>query len=193
MIDMFTNYQNLSEYYMPNNLCKQQTVPTSYTKLMQNNKTKPYELYNAKGELEGYYWHYGDHIELEFNLAGELTLDDDTPTGSFIDIRDFLANKNLIIKLYDFRFNIIHTKVSNTYYEALLDKNETWGDTIDFIDAGNAFSEYMIDTDPAVKLTIDHELSMKMVKGVYYCSLEVEGQDFHEILFGPEDCKLLVK
>ena len=75
MIDMFTSYQNLSEYYIPNNLSKKLTSPKSYTKLDPNEKSKPYELYNAKGELEGYYWHEGDQLVLDFSIDGEVTVE----------------------------------------------------------------------------------------------------------------------
>ena len=193
MIDMFTNYQNLSEYYIPNNLSKSNTQVQSYTKLTSNNNTKPYELYNAKGELEGYFWHYGDQIDLEFSLQGELTLDDDTPTGNYIDVQDFLEDKNIIIRLYDFRFNIIYSKVSNIQYEAMTSPAKD--NIIDYIDGGTAFSDSSLnpDVEPTAKLSIDAELSKKLVKGVYYCSLEVDGHSFHETLFAPQDCKLLVK
>ena len=37
------------------------------------------------------------------------------------------------------------------------------------------------------------EYSKKLVKGVYYCSLTIDGTDFHETIFSPQDCKLLVR
>lgn len=121
MIDMFTNYQNLSEHYIPNNLAQHQTKPHSYTKFNPCEITKPYELYNAKNELEGYYWHYGDAINLDFSIEGEVTLDD----GTYITANDFLKDKLYTIKLYDFRLNEIYTQAgkSSTNIVLNIDKN----------------------------------------------------------------------
>ena len=63
MIDMFTNYKNISDYYIPNNLNAASSKPYSYTKLNSCEESKPYELYNSKGDLEGYYWYYGESKE----------------------------------------------------------------------------------------------------------------------------------
>lgn len=161
MIDMFTNYQHLSESYIPNNLSKSFKKPQSYTKLSPIDTSKPYELYNAKNELEGYFWYYGDSINLDFTITGEVILDDGSPSGEYIDAKDFLKDKFYAIKLYDFRFKEIYTQV------------------------GQASTN--------VILSIDKDLSTRFVKGIYHCSLEIDGKNYHETIFGPQDCKLLVK
>ena len=105
MIDMFTNYQNLSDTYIPNNLSEHKCKPESYTKLSPIDTSKPYELYDAKGELEGYFWHYGETINLDFSITGEIILDDGSLSGDYIDAADFLKDKLYAVKLYDFRFS----------------------------------------------------------------------------------------
>ena len=156
-MDMFLNYQNIPNSYVPNNMKEYNNKPSSYTKLEGSYETLPYELYNAKGELEGYYWHYGSTINLDFSITGEVIQDD----GTIIDAKDFLRDKTINITVYNFRFNAIYSK------------NFSGTDNPIFI--------------------IDSEMSKEMVKGVYYCSLTINGNDRVDTLFAPEDCKLLVK
>ena len=105
-MDMFTNYQNLSEQYIPNNLSEHKYKVESYTKLCPVENSKPYELYNAKNELEGYFWYYGDSINLDFSITGEVILDDGSASGEYIDANDFLKDKLYAIKIYnEFGFN----------------------------------------------------------------------------------------
>lgn len=99
MIDMFTNYQNLNKDYIPNNLS--QCTPKSYTsKLDPCEITKPYELYDAKGDLEGYYWYYGESIVLDFSIDGEIT---ELEANGYVSLEDYLKDKTASLKLYDFR------------------------------------------------------------------------------------------
>jgi hypothetical protein len=54
---MFDGYQNLNNQYTPNNLCSntpQPPCPNKYDCLEPCKPNKPYEEYNAKGELVGY-------------------------------------------------------------------------------------------------------------------------------------------
>ena len=66
MSNMFVNYDNINKLYQPNNMSNM-TKAKCITKL-------PYEEYNTKGELIGYYWYYGDTVNLEFDIYGELTV-----------------------------------------------------------------------------------------------------------------------
>lgn len=161
MIDMFTNYQNLSENYIPNNLSKNKTKPRSYTKLNPCEITKPYELYNAKNELEGYYWYYGNTINLEFDIDGEVLDINGNGTGEFVSAKDYLVDKIATLNIYNFRMNIIYSKT--------------------------------ISAAETIHISIDKELSEKMVKGIYYCSLEISNNNSHETIFNAKDCKFLVK
>ena len=160
-MDMFTNYQNLSEYYIPNNLSQYQNKPCSYTKLNPCEITKPYELYNAKNELEGYYWYYGNIINLDFSIDGEVIDINGNGTGEYVSAKDYLADKTATVNIYDFRMNVIYSK--------------------------------SLPASENILITIDPELSSKMVKGIYYCSLEVSNSKSHETIFDSTDCKFLVK
>lgn len=195
MIDMFTNYQNLSDYYTPNNLSKHLTTPCSYTKLNKTEATKPYELYNVEGQLEGYCWYYGDHIDLDFELLGELTQDDDLGNGIYVDIVDFIKDKLFTFTIYNFRHEVIY-QVNKNGQAINFECGCQEDPDIEFIDAGTAFSDTTYpcrNSTPVLNICIDEDLSKKMVKGVYSCSLIVSGHGFKETLFDTNDCKLLVK
>lgn len=169
-MNMFTNYEYIPDGYIPNNMHIQCDKPQSYTKLQPMDTAKPYELYSAKGELEGYFWHYGDCINLQFSIVGEITLDDGTDTGSYINAADFLKDKTITIQLYNFRLEPIHSIT---------------------LSGANLISDNA--GDPVATLSIDAELSKELVKGIYYCSMTVSGNAYNETIFNPEDCKLLVK
>ena len=161
MIDMFTSYQNLSENYIPNNLAKDKRIPCSYTKLNPCELTRPYELYNAKNELEGYYWYYGNTINLEFEIDGEVLDIQGNGTGEYVPAAEYLADKIATISIYNFRMETIYTK--------------------------------SIQASENLLIEIDSELSKKLLKGIYYCSLEISNSKSHETIFNAADCKFLVK
>lgn len=216
MIDMFTNYQNLSEYYIPNNLSKSLTTPKSYTKLDPVEASKPYELYNAKGELEGYYWYYGNQLNLEFSIDGEITVE-----STAIILTAAGAEPGLITpaRLGQKVYNIFDLKswtcigYENQYFIWQLDSEFIYpinGERAIYVEASNYLANKKLDFSiydfrynqiynkqvsgtTSLIIPIDSELSAKMVKGVYYCSLEIVSADSRETLFSPADCKLLVK
>lgn len=66
---MFDNYNEIDPQYVPNNenKCCRQSI------LYQN---KPYEEYNAQHELVGYWWNYGDTVNLQIDFSGEITVED---------------------------------------------------------------------------------------------------------------------
>ena len=71
MGNMFYNYQNISDAYTPNNLINAFPSYTKDSKLVSKEMSKPFEEYNTKGELTGYFWRYGETLNLEFNLGKE--------------------------------------------------------------------------------------------------------------------------
>lgn len=216
MSNMFTNYNNISPSYVPNNMHIINTDIQSYTKLNPIDISKPYELYNAKNELEGYFWYHGESIVLDFAIDGEITVETDalvfnskgeypsettkgyvgqvayntadykawkcstivdkryiwTQEGEigynsalsrsiYIDASDYLRDKNIELKIFDFRYNQIYSKIIAGTEKALFE--------------------------------IDKELSTKMIPGIYYCSLEVYNDRVNQKIFGTDNCKLLVK
>ena len=109
-MSMFDTYKELPEGYVPNNIKPTDNLSCAYPKLEPCRPTKPYEKYNAEGQLIGYYWYYGDEVNLEFNIDGEVTsLEDST----YIKLDEFLSLKKAVIRLLDFRNDIIVEKVLN--------------------------------------------------------------------------------
>ena len=78
MPGMFDNYDNIYS-----NAC-QPCPPKPECKLDPCKPDKPYAQYDVKGNLIGYWWNYGDTINLEFNIDGEVVFTesdkDITPT-----------------------------------------------------------------------------------------------------------------
>ena len=42
----------------------------------------PYEDYDSDGNLVGYYWHYGDTVELDIEITGEVVAENEEERDS---------------------------------------------------------------------------------------------------------------
>ena len=65
-MSMFTNYGENST-----------TCPHTTNKECYSNRV-PYAEYNANNELVGYYWYYGDTVDIQFDVTGEVTIEPDS-------------------------------------------------------------------------------------------------------------------
>lgn len=205
---MFTNYSDIAN--TPDNICDEQKC--SYSEY------SPYTEYDALGNVVGYFWHYGETVNLQFNIDGFITVADDSivytstndgPTNNtvgyigqkaynmldlkswtcsiingteytwtldnvltyledeshkvFVTAKDYLTDKTIRIKLYNYR------------YEEIYSKEFEGNTTINFL--------------------IDKELSNTLVKGIYYCTLTVcnDAQCLYLPVFKDKDCQLIVK
>lgn len=157
---MFSNY-NEHDYFIPNNTNCSFPLGQSYTKLSNDKACLPYCEYNSKGECIGYYWYYGESMNLDFDIEGELTTDDGHGTGRFIQVDHYMYNKTVLITLYNFRHEKIFTKSFPGCTKIIL--------------------------------PIDGDLAKALVRGVYYCSMEVVGDNMRETIFCENDCVLMVK
>lgn len=105
---MFTNYESLAENCTPNNMCKPCPPPCeSNSKLDPCIPNKPYADYSIDGELIGYWWYYGDAVNLEFNIDGEVTFEG---SDEYITAEDFLKDKQVVVRLFNFRREMIAEK-----------------------------------------------------------------------------------
>ena len=102
---MFENFQNIPTSYTPNNY-QQNYSQQEDTNISSINNNKPYEMRDIKGDLIGYFWYYGNSIDLVFDIEGEYT----TPT-SYIDVADYLQNCTLIATIFDFKWNIMYQEI----------------------------------------------------------------------------------
>ena len=175
---MFDNYNNIEETKQPcnipehahkedtdcscggTNVVRPVPVPPLPPTLEPCRPKVPFESYNAKGELDGYWWYYGDTIVLEFNITGEVVIEG---SDEYVTAEDFLLGKKILFTLYDFR------------REEILHK------------------EY--DASTKILFEIDYKLSRELVKGTYYCSLQVYDEDdlFAKTIYAQQDCTLTVK
>lgn len=213
-MSMFLNYHNISDNYKPNNLICTFPVGKSYTKLDPVQASKPYEEYDSKGNLIGYFWHYGETLNLEFNIDGEITVED----GALI-----LTSKGSIPSPLD---GALMQRAYNTADKRswtctdIVDNTFVWTEDAEFTydESGKSVyvtaADYMKDKQVDVTLynfrmepihsetfdgntkiifPITTELSKKLVKGIYYCSLTVFNDSVNLPIFSSADCTLLVK
>ena len=164
---------------------------------------KPYEEYNAEGQLIGYWWGYGDTIDLEFCLSGYV-IDDEMNT--YMTVRDFVKDKHINFSLYNFRHEELLTKVYEgsdyqipTYSEVYNITPITEGVFYVYTpsEVGGTYTrvilpqDYQVDTryyiqdDVKVVFGIDSELAKTLVRGTYYCSLTITttNNDFAQTVF----------
>lgn len=99
---MFENYQNISTQYTPNNY---QTNNMGNQSIQTSNPNKPYEVKDARGNLIGYFWYYGNSVVLTFDISGEYT---SVSENVYVDVQDVLSGCTLTLTIYDNRYNIIH-------------------------------------------------------------------------------------
>ena len=213
-MSMFLNYHNISDNYKPNNLICTFPVGKSYTKLDPVQASKPYEEYDSKGNLIGYFWHYGEILNLEFNIDGEITVED----GSIILTSKGSVPSPLEGALMQRAYNTAD-KRSWTCTD-IVDNTFVWTEDAEFTydESGKSVyvtaADYMKDKQVDVTLynfrmepihsetfngntkiifPITTELSKKLVKGIYYCSLTVFNDSVNLPIFSSSDCTLLVK
>lgn len=194
---IFDNYQNLDNAYVPNNLS--QLFPKKIPCHRPQFK-KPFEDYNAEGKLIGYYWYYGNTVSLNFNITGEIIVEDTDIIYTAIGQRPTVNTVGQIgCKAYNVIDLLSWTLVS------IHDNSYIWEQDSEFICPNNGqrnvyFTSEQFLKDRYVKITIlnfrkepiyqetfagdqsivlniDENLSAKLIKGVYYYNLEIFGQD----------------
>ena len=200
MMGMFLNYQNIANNYIPNNLVKAYTQPKSYTKLDPVDASKPYESYDVKGNLVGYFWNYRDVLNLEFNLDGEITVETDAIIyDTYGKCPDTCTQARVGQRCY----NIVDLKSWTCV--SIVDNIYNWVQDTEFIYPERAdrsvyisASDYLKDKqiyitlynfryEPVVTRSfegkdkvifeIDATLSEELVKGIYYCSVTVKSEE----------------
>lgn len=207
-MNMFENYENLNSQYIPTNISRAPIKPQCPPNICQPEiPNKPYEDYNAKGELVGYWWNYGDTINLDFNLSGYVTVDG---SNDYIDVLSFIQNKQINITLYNFR----HEQITNMLFEGK-DYKDLKYDIVPvnqftrgiFYVYSNETGEYSpvdlpqdynkdityYEGNLSIVFPIDKELSQALVPGVYYCSLTIIGEESTITVVNDNECTLTVR
>lgn len=213
---MFLNYHNIADNYVPNNLINAFPTKIAPSKLNPIEASKPYEEYNTKGELTGYFWRYGETLNLEFNIDGEITIDSD---ALVFKNHGVVPTENTIGKVGQRAYNILDLKsfTCKGYYSGkyvwIEDPEFTYPSNTDrsvYVSAEDYLKdksakitiynfrmepvcERITSASPIVIFEIDRELSNTLVKGIYYCKLEVFNETTSIVAFDSNDCNLLVK
>ena len=201
---------------MPNNLINAFPLRIKDSKLNPIDASKPYEEYNVKGELEGYFWRYGDTLNLEFNLDGEITLEGDAIIVSGVGQAPTVHTVGKVgQRLYNITDFKSYTCVAVTSGKYVWQEDEVFtypssAERSVYVSASDYLKDknvevtiYNFRMEPICKkvytgstiiiFPIDKELSDTLVKGIYYCSLRVFTDTTSVLAFEPTDCKLLVK
>jgi hypothetical protein len=172
MPNMFSNYENIPDMYIPSNRPTCPPPEKCCPNLDPCKPTRPYYAdYDIEGNLVGYWWYYGNTLNLEFTIDGEITVEGSSeyvpmkPTK--LDdgkISNYMEGKVVTMNLYNFRRELIYTKP-------------------------------IIATSNVVTFEIDEELSKQLVRGIYYCSLNVSDEKLglDQTVLQMEDCVLNVK
>ena len=205
MGSMFENYENLNSQYIPSNITKAPIKCQDNCACSPLIPNKPYEDYNARGQLVGYWWNYGDTINLDFNLSGYVTTD-----NAYITVQDFIRDKQINIQLYNFRHeeivnelfdgndftNLVYNKVSvnpltqGIYY--IYDNETGKYQAVDLPEQYNKDTIYY-EGVISVVFPINEQLSKALTPGTYYCSLNIIGEDLVSTVFYEDSCTLTVR
>lgn len=218
MASIFDSYDNPAKAEQPEfdkPFCPPPQPPAKPLKPFKPNK--PYEEYNAEGQLVGFWWNYGNSVNLEFELSGYVTIEE---ADTYVPVREFIKDKNIQITLYNFRHEEITTRFYSgsdyqtityseahnvnkrtigVYYTHRTETDPETGEVISVyepVDLPEDYEEgvtYYKQDDIEVIFGIDEDFSKKLLKGVYFCSVAIVSADFMATVFFQEDCTLQVK
>lgn len=175
MTDIFSNYQNISVDYIPDNMTKYIETKQPSQKLVSTLVNKPYEIINIKNELIGYSWNYGDNLTLHFQLIGDFDVSGNNPIY-YIGNSDNIPNPDkTLISAQDFiQGATVNILIKNFRNETILN---------------------ISDAEPStdIKLDINKALYDKIFPGIYYVNIRIlKGKDITTI-FDNQDCLLMIK
>ena len=207
---LFDNYDNLSKNYIPNNL--RDVDINKYT------TTSPYEEYDINGNHIGYFWYYGDTVNLQFNIDGLITVDNNS---IIYNVSGDAPNESVPGEINQKAYNIVDY-ISWTCV-AIIEDKYIWaedkvfeapdnGGKLLYISAKNFLKDmlykiciyngryellYTFDGNAStnISLHIDEDLSKELVKGIYYITLTVANKNSTNFipLIKDKECILLVK
>lgn len=205
-MSMFTNYGENST-----------TCPHTTNKECYSNRV-PYAEYNANNELVGYYWYYGDTVDIQFDVTGEVTIESDSIV--YIASGD-MPQENTVGYINQKAYNVVDY-ISWTCV-AIIEDKYIWaedkvfeapdnGGRLLYISAKNFLKDmlykiciyngryellYTFDGNAStnISLHIDEDLSKELVKGIYYITLTVANKNSTNFipLIKDKECILLVK
>ena len=182
MNSMFSSFTNFETTYQPNPF--QPTYPRQEAncKVQGVNMNKPYEVKNLDGSIKGYFWYYGNSVDLVFEISeaqnfGEDSLNQDVAV-TLLDQDQYITTQDALINvMQELQARIV---IYNFRMEPILEFSN------------NIDSENKLIIDPSkeiISIQITNALSSKLVRGKYHLTLEVSNLDgYHETLFSADTC-----
>lgn len=170
------NTQYQPNIYQP----KYPECKTSNSSIQSLNINKPYEVKSSNGDLKGYFWYYGNSVDLTFTVTGEIVIE---PCDSYIDISQVINTLDLSATIWDINHNQI------LYFSNGLDAEYP-------LEVSTAFTNSETgEVSITVTVPITKELStLKMAKGIYHVDLIANHPSgYCETLFSSNTCTFEVR
>ena len=199
MSKMFDNYNNLSTSYIPNN----QKITDTFNRIEFNNK-EPRKEFSNDGLFIGYSWNYGDTVEIPYSIYKTIPVEDnaiiyyESEKGPSKDTVGLLNQK--AYNIVDLKLWICKTLDQSIYnwveqdkftYPTHGKKMVTLNSDIDMSDKSIEvnicnFRKEVIYTETfsgqtTVKVNIDKDLSKKLLKGIYYITFSIVGENYKNL------------
>lgn len=214
---MFENYITSSNT-TPNNIGIYPSADCCGDICLSKCNKKPYEEYDVKGNFVGYTWNYGDTIDLQFLIEGQLTVESNAII--YTGLGDKPTDKT-IGNIYQKAYNTSEFKswtctgVTTTcciWTEDEVFETPEHGKPIyvtarDYLDGKylrleifnfrfeTEFTSDPIVAAPVINFHIDKELSDKLLRGNHYLSLTLynENDVYVDTIINQRDCTLIIK
>ena len=208
MSKMFDNYNNLSTSYIPNN----QKITDTFNRIEFNNE-EPRKEFSNDGLFIGYSWNYGDTVEIPYSIYKTIAVEDnaiiyyESGEGPSKDTAGLLNQK--AYNVADLKLWICETLDQSIYnwveqnkftHPTTGKKMVTLNSDIDMSDKSIEvnicnFRKEVIYTETfsgktTIKVNIDKDLSKKLLKGIYYITFYIVGEDYKSL---DESLFILVK
>ena len=209
-MSMFNSYENLNPSYQPNNISR--ALPKVRVGF---NDELPHKAYNLCGEFIGYSWNYGDTFTLNFDINPSVYVESNAivykesgeePTSETVGTLGQRA-----YNIYDLRCWVCKTLDQTIYnweeqkeFSFLPSGNEDDCVTLQvyksfeglkanvtiFNFRWEAIQSFEVVADDVISVEINKEISAKLIKGIYYCTVEVGNDENKRVYY---EAPLIIK
>ena len=107
---MFDSFKDL-ENYIPDNRPKPAPLPPEVNRTVSLSQSWP--IFNAKDEILGAEWNYGDAFDIPVEVKGNV-IDDD---GNLLDVEEYLTGRTLKVEILDHFYQLFKTFEMNCEFE----------------------------------------------------------------------------
>lgn len=194
-MSMFDTYDKLNPDYIPDN-----STPTPTEEYLTINKVLPRPLYDVRNRFIGYNWNHGEYFDFTLSVNSMITVNND----SLIFEEKEAAPDTYTVGKYEGQkaYNVVDAK--SWTYVGRTDSLYIWVEDTELsypINGDKSIIIYRDMTDKyilvnifnfrweqvycqqsevnesSIRLTVDDELSKKLVSGIYYCTVKICSED----------------